>query len=144
MALVVGGLLLLLYTYGVVGLIRLAQGVGVATFVAFVATMVESLTGAMLQGKKGMRWMTNEVVNFINTVNGPCWPCGPCGLRWPYRSSASFFTNFVKETFFFKKFLSIRSSQAPPTLMINRVVKVFTTSSSSSSSFKSNFQNHRY
>lgn len=67
---VVGGLLLPMYAYGVVGLIGGLDGVAVATFAAFVATMVESLIGATLQEKEGMSWMTNEVVNFFNTVIG--------------------------------------------------------------------------
>ena len=54
----------------VVGLIPTIQGVGVATFAAFFATMVESLIGATLQEKDGMKWMTNEVVNFFNTHIG--------------------------------------------------------------------------
>jgi uncharacterized membrane protein len=41
-----------------------------STVAAFIATMIESVIGATLQGKKGMSWMTNEVVNFINTVIG--------------------------------------------------------------------------
>lgn len=67
---VVGGLLLPMYAYGVVGLINGLDGVVVATFAAFVATMVESLIGATMQEKEGMSWMTNEVVNFFNTVIG--------------------------------------------------------------------------
>ncbi len=67
---IVGGLLLSLYAYLIVGLIPSVQGVGVATFAAFMATMVESLIGATLQGKEGMSWMSNEVVNFINTFIG--------------------------------------------------------------------------
>lgn len=70
LASVVGGLLLSLYAYMVVGLIPTIQGVGVATFAAFFATMVESLIGATLQEKEGMKWMTNEVVNFFNTLIG--------------------------------------------------------------------------
>ena len=70
LASVVGGLLLSLYAYMVVGLIPTIQGVGVATFAAFFATMVESLLGATLQEKDGMKWMTNEVVNFFNTLIG--------------------------------------------------------------------------
>lgn len=70
LASVVGGLLLSLYAYFVVGLIPSIQGVGVATFSAFFATMCESLLGATLQEKEGMAWMTNEVVNFFNTIIG--------------------------------------------------------------------------
>ena len=70
LASIVGGLLLSVYAYLVVGLIPSVQGVGVATLAAFLATMVESWIGATLQGKKGLRWMTNEVVNFFNTLIG--------------------------------------------------------------------------
>jgi len=42
----------------------------IATVAAFLATNAESVIGATLQGKKGFRWMTNEVVNFVNTVIG--------------------------------------------------------------------------
>jgi len=67
---VIGGLLLPMYAYGVVGLLKGLDSVVVATFAAFVATMVESLIGATMQEKEGMSWMTNEVVNFFNTVIG--------------------------------------------------------------------------
>jgi len=70
LASVVGGLSLSLYAYTVVGLIQSWEGVGIATFAAFVATMVESLIGATLQEKKGFEWMSNEVVNFFNTLIG--------------------------------------------------------------------------
>jgi len=70
LASVVGGLLLSLYAYFVVGFIPSIKGVGVATFSAFFATMCESLLGATLQEKEGMAWMTNEVVNFFNTIIG--------------------------------------------------------------------------
>jgi uncharacterized protein (TIGR00297 family) len=70
LASIVGGLLLSVYAYLVVGLIPSVQGLGVATLAAFLATMVESWIGATLQGKKGLRWMTNEVVNFFNTLIG--------------------------------------------------------------------------
>ena len=64
----VGGLLLSLYGYA----IHLIDGSGVAvsTVAAFLACNAESLIGATLQGKEGMSWMTNEVVNFINTLIG--------------------------------------------------------------------------
>lgn len=65
---VVGGLLLALYGYAI-GLITL-PGVGIATMAAFLATNVESLIGATLQGKPGMEFMTNEFVNFLNTAIG--------------------------------------------------------------------------
>jgi uncharacterized protein (TIGR00297 family) len=67
---IVGGLLLPLYAYFVVGLVKGLDGVAVATFAAFVATMVESLIGATMQEKEGLSWMTNEVVNFFNTLIG--------------------------------------------------------------------------
>ena len=67
---VIGGLLLPIYAYGVVGLVNGLGGVAIATFAAFVATMVDSLIGATMQEKEGMGWMTNEVVNFFNTVIG--------------------------------------------------------------------------
>lgn len=64
----VGGLALALYGLAV-ELIDV-PGVAVATVAAFLATNAESLIGAMLQGKEGLRWMTNKVVNFLNTLNG--------------------------------------------------------------------------
>lgn len=70
LASIIGGLSLSIYAYGVVGLIPSLQGVGVATFAAFVATMIESLIGATLQEKEGFGWMSNEVVNFLNTLIG--------------------------------------------------------------------------
>jgi len=42
----------------------------VSTLSAFVATNVESVLGATMQGKSGFEWMSNEVVNFINTLIG--------------------------------------------------------------------------
>ena len=65
---VVGGLILATYGYAI-GLIN-AKGVGIATLAAFLATNVESVIGATLQDKKGLKFMTNEVVNFINTAIG--------------------------------------------------------------------------
>jgi uncharacterized protein (TIGR00297 family) len=70
LASIVGGLLLPLYAYGVVGLVNGFDGIAVATFAAFVATMIESLIGATMQEKEGLSWMTNEVVNFFNTLIG--------------------------------------------------------------------------
>jgi len=67
-----GGSILPIYAYGI-GLLSggsAAVLIGIATFAAFMATNAESLIGATLQGKKGMEWMTNEVVNFFNTVIG--------------------------------------------------------------------------
>jgi uncharacterized protein (TIGR00297 family) len=70
LASIVGGFALSVYAYLAVGLITSLQGVGVATFAAFVATMIESLIGATLQEKEGLGWMSNEVVNFFNTLIG--------------------------------------------------------------------------
>mmetsp|Transcript_19534 Transcript_19534/g.36538 ORF Transcript_19534/g.36538 Transcript_19534/m.36538 type:complete len:360 (-) Transcript_19534:1608-2687(-) len=70
LASVVGGLSLSAYAYLGVGLISSLEGLGVATFAAFFATMCESLIGATLQEKEGFGWMTNEVVNFFNTLIG--------------------------------------------------------------------------
>ena len=67
---IVGGLLLSFFAYYIVGLLPSIKCVVVSTVAAFIATMIESVIGATLQGKKGMSWMTNEVVNFINTVIG--------------------------------------------------------------------------
>jgi len=67
-----GGSILPIYAYGI-GLLSggsAAVLIGIATFAAFMATNAESLIGATIQGKKGMEWMTNEVVNFFNTVIG--------------------------------------------------------------------------
>jgi uncharacterized protein (TIGR00297 family) len=66
---VVGGLLLTLYALSV-GLIRGPGAVIVSTVAAFLATNIESLLGATLQGKKGLEWITNEVINFFNTLIG--------------------------------------------------------------------------
>jgi len=70
LASIVGGSLLSIYAYAIVGLVPTLEGVGVATFAAFVATMIESLIGATLQEKEGLSWMSNEVVNFFNTLIG--------------------------------------------------------------------------
>lgn len=65
---VVGGLLLSLYGWSV-GLITPIM-VPISVAAAFVATNIESLLGATLQGKKNLEWITNEVINFINTLIG--------------------------------------------------------------------------
>eukprot|EP00578_Thalassiosira_sp_NH16_P010926 CAMPEP_0181124010 /NCGR_PEP_ID=MMETSP1071-20121207/26233_1 /TAXON_ID=35127 /ORGANISM="Thalassiosira sp., Strain NH16" /LENGTH=353 /DNA_ID=CAMNT_0023209247 /DNA_START=754 /DNA_END=1815 /DNA_ORIENTATION=+ len=70
LASVVGGLLLAAYAYFAVGLVPSVAGVSVATFAAFFGTTAESLIGATLQEKEGLKWMTNEVVNFFNTLIG--------------------------------------------------------------------------
>lgn len=69
LASLVGGSLLPIYAY-TIGLTNTLTGVGIATVSAFVATLVESLLGATIQGKKGLEWISNEVVNFFNTVIG--------------------------------------------------------------------------
>lgn len=63
-----GGFMLSLYGYGI-GLID-GRSVAISTVAAFIATNVESLLGATLQGKKGFGWITNEVINFFNTLIG--------------------------------------------------------------------------
>jgi uncharacterized protein (TIGR00297 family) len=63
-----GGLMLSLYGYGI-GLID-GRSVVISTVAAFIATNVESLLGATLQGKEGSSWITNEVINFFNTLVG--------------------------------------------------------------------------
>jgi uncharacterized protein (TIGR00297 family) len=69
LAAVVGGLALSVYAYAI-GLLERRGAVCISTLAAFLATNVESVLGATLQGKKGMSWMSNEVVNFINTLIG--------------------------------------------------------------------------
>ena len=66
---IVGGLLLTLYGTSV-GLIQGPKAVIISTIAAFLATNIESLLGATLQGKKGLEWITNEVINFFNTLIG--------------------------------------------------------------------------
>ena len=70
LASIIGGSLLSMYAYAVVQLIPTIDGVAVATLASFVATMVESYIGATLQEKEGLKWMSNEVVNFLNTLIG--------------------------------------------------------------------------
>ena len=67
-AAVLGGFLLSCYAYGI-GLIS-PVGVAISTSAAFWATNAESVLGATVQGKKGLEWMTNEVINFLNTLIG--------------------------------------------------------------------------
>jgi uncharacterized protein (TIGR00297 family) len=69
LAAVVGGCALSVYAYAI-GLLESRGAVWISTVAAFLATNVESVLGATLQGKKGMSWMSNEVVNFINTLVG--------------------------------------------------------------------------
>lgn len=68
-AALVGGLLLSMYGRSI-GLLSNFAAVLVSVFASFIATNIESLLGATLQGKDGTRWMTNEVVNFLNTFIG--------------------------------------------------------------------------
>lgn len=69
LAAVLGGFLLSSFGYGM-GLIKCPRGVAISTAAAFWATNAESVLGATVQGKKGMEWMTNEVINFFNTLIG--------------------------------------------------------------------------
>lgn len=46
------------------------RSVAISSIAAFLATNVESLIGASLQGKEGFGFMTNELVNFVNTLIG--------------------------------------------------------------------------
>jgi uncharacterized protein (TIGR00297 family) len=66
---VVGGLLLTLYGASI-GLIKGPTAIAISTVAAFLATNIESLLGATLQGKEGLEWITNEVINFFNTLIG--------------------------------------------------------------------------
>jgi len=65
---VVGGGLLSLYGL-LIGLIS-APAVPISTIAAFIATNIESILGATLQGKDNFKWVTNEVINFLNTLIG--------------------------------------------------------------------------
>jgi uncharacterized protein (TIGR00297 family) len=65
----VGGLLLSLCGLGL-GLLNDMPAVIVSSVAAFLATNVESVLGATLQDKKGLSWITNEVINFFNTAIG--------------------------------------------------------------------------
>ena len=47
---------------------------------AWIANNVESIIGATAQGKQGLGWLTNEVVNFINTLVGAAAAIGLCLL----------------------------------------------------------------
>lgn len=67
-AAMLGGLLLSLCGRAL-GLISY-PGVAISTVSAFIATNIESLLGATLQEKKGLEWITNEVINFFNTAIG--------------------------------------------------------------------------
>jgi uncharacterized protein (TIGR00297 family) len=63
-----GGFLLSVYAYSI-GFIDLPS-IAISTVAAFLATNVESLIGATIQGKDGFSFMTNEAVNFVNTLIG--------------------------------------------------------------------------
>jgi uncharacterized protein (TIGR00297 family) len=65
---VVGGTILTLYGY-FIGLIT-GPAVPISIVAAFIATNIESVLGATLQGKKNLEWITNDVVNFLNTLIG--------------------------------------------------------------------------
>ena len=65
---IVGGTLMSLYGLSI-GLIS-RPAVPISIFAAFVATNIESVLGATLQGKDNLKWITNEVVNFLNTLIG--------------------------------------------------------------------------
>lgn len=65
---ILGGALISLFGLSV-GFLR-PKAVPISIFAAFVATNIESVLGATLQGKKNLEWITNEVVNFINTLIG--------------------------------------------------------------------------
>jgi uncharacterized protein (TIGR00297 family) len=69
LAAVVGGFALSAYGYAI-GLLPTPGAVAVSTLAAFVATNVESVLGATLQEKKGLEWVSNEVINFFNTLIG--------------------------------------------------------------------------
>ena len=68
LAAVAGGLLLSLYGWSI-GLIS-TKMIPISVAAAFIATNIESVLGATLQGKKNLEWITNEVINFINTLIG--------------------------------------------------------------------------
>jgi len=68
LASIAGGLLLSLYAWSI-GLIS-KRMIPISVTAAFIATNIESVLGATLQGKKNLEWITNEVINFINTLIG--------------------------------------------------------------------------
>lgn len=67
-AALIGGSFLPLYGMAV-NLISLPS-MAIATVAAFLATNAESFIGATIQGKEGVTWITNEVVNFLQTLIG--------------------------------------------------------------------------
>jgi uncharacterized protein (TIGR00297 family) len=64
----IGGASLSIYGW-LLGMIS-ARGVPISILAAFIATNIESMLGATLQGKDNLKWLTNDVVNFINTLIG--------------------------------------------------------------------------
>ena len=48
-----------------VGQLRTIEGVGICVVAAFIATSFESMLGALVQGKRGFDWLTNDIVNII-------------------------------------------------------------------------------
>ena len=48
-----------------VGQLGSVESVGICVLAAFVATSFESMLGALVQGKKGFGWLTNDIVNGI-------------------------------------------------------------------------------
>ena len=79
LAAVVGGLILSVYGYSI-GLITTPEAVAISTTAAFVATNAESVLGATIQGKPGLEWVTNEVVNGINTLIGASLAIGTAAI----------------------------------------------------------------
>ena len=67
-AAVLGGFLLSLC--GVWTSLISVKDIPLCVVAAFIATNIESLIGALFQGKDNFEWMTNEVVNFFNTSIG--------------------------------------------------------------------------
>mmetsp|Transcript_30455 Transcript_30455/g.34963 ORF Transcript_30455/g.34963 Transcript_30455/m.34963 type:complete len:353 (-) Transcript_30455:43-1101(-) len=65
---IVGGALISMYGFSI-GLITF-PAVPISIVAAFIATNIESVLGATLQGKENLEWITNEVVNFVNTLIG--------------------------------------------------------------------------
>lgn len=65
---VLGGLLLTLFGWKL-GFID-TKAIPISVVAAFIATNIESVLGATIQGKKNLEWITNEVVNFLNTLIG--------------------------------------------------------------------------
>lgn len=75
----VGGSLILA-GYGVGSGLMPAAAALPTVLAAWIANNVESIIGATAQGKQGLGWLTNEVVNFINTLVGAAAAIGLCLL----------------------------------------------------------------